>query len=116
MERILQTIIDNPRFAEKERDLIVKAFNFGLAGHEGQKRFSGEDYFIHPVAVAAFLSDLGLDTKTICAGLLHDTIEDTHITLEILEKEFGKEPFIALNSILSLNKVNQVSCPNHSLI
>ncbi len=104
MERILQTIIDNPRFAEKERDLIVKAFNFGLAGHEGQKRFSGEDYFIHPVAVAAFLSDLGLDTKTICAGLLHDTIEDTHITLEILEKEFGKEIAFLVQGVTKLGK------------
>ena len=72
-------------------DALSKAYTFALDAHKDQKRDSGDPYLIHPVAVADILTDLKLDSATIATGLLHDTIEDTKITYETLEKEFGKE-------------------------
>jgi RelA/SpoT family (p)ppGpp synthetase len=72
-------------------DALSKAYTFALDAHKDQKRDSGDPYLIHPVAVADILTDLKLDSATIATGLLHDTIEDTKITYETVEKEFGKE-------------------------
>ena len=70
---------------------LTKAYNFAIDAHKNQLRKSGDPYVIHPVAVANILSDLKLDSATIVTGLLHDTIEDTKATYEIVLKEFGKE-------------------------
>ncbi len=70
---------------------LNKAYNFALNAHKNQKRQSGDPYVIHPVAVANILSDLKLDSATIVTGLLHDTIEDTKATYDIVLSEFGKE-------------------------
>lgn len=70
---------------------IQKAYAFAAKAHEGQKRKTGEDYITHPVAVAEKLLDFGADEESIIAALLHDTVEDTEATLEIVEKEFGKD-------------------------
>ena len=70
---------------------LTKAFDFAVKAHKNQKRKSGDPYVIHPVAVANILSDLRLDSATIVTGLLHDTIEDTNATYEVVLKEFGKE-------------------------
>ena len=72
-------------------DLIIKAYNYASFYHEGQKRKSGEDYIIHPLNVAFILSELHADTDTLCAGLLHDTLEDTKATKEDIEHEFNKD-------------------------
>jgi len=72
------------------RDL-EQAYLVAEAAHEGQKRLSGEDYIEHPVAVAGILADLHLDTTTLEAALLHDTVEDTPVTIERIEEEFGEE-------------------------
>lgn len=71
--------------------LILKAYNFAKSKHNDQKRLSGESYIIHPVHVAEILSNINLDDATICAALLHDVVEDTEVTREELENEFGKE-------------------------
>ena len=71
--------------------LIIKAYSFGDAAHEGQFRNSGEKFFIHPFHVAMILADLNMDTATIVAGLLHDVIEDTDITYEDMANEFSVE-------------------------
>lgn len=71
--------------------LVVKAFNFAEAAHEGQLRNSGEKFFIHPFNVALILADLNMDTATIIAGLLHDVIEDTNNSYEKIVEEFGTE-------------------------
>lgn len=71
--------------------LIEKAYLMAKSSHEGQKRLSGEDYIYHPLAVAQFLASWKLDRYSICAGLLHDVVEDGGKTLEGLEKNFGKE-------------------------
>ena len=70
---------------------LSKAYAFALNAHKDQLRDSGDPYLSHPVEVANILTDLKLDTATIATGLLHDTIEDTKTTYQIVEKEFGKE-------------------------
>ena len=78
----------NPR---TNADLIRKAYAYGRAMHQGQFRKSGEEYFTHPVAVAAILTEQRLDDATIVTALLHDTIEDTKSTFSEIEREFGHE-------------------------
>jgi GTP diphosphokinase / guanosine-3',5'-bis(diphosphate) 3'-diphosphatase len=70
---------------------LNKAYKFAIKAHENQKRYSGDPYSIHPIAVAHILTELKLDSATIATGLLHDTIEDTHATYETIKDEFGKE-------------------------
>ena len=72
-------------------ETLSKAYTFALNAHKNQRRDSGDPYSVHPVAVADILTDLKLDSATIATGLLHDTIEDTKITYQTVEKEFGKE-------------------------
>jgi len=74
-----------------EYKMIMKAFDCAKIAHEAQKRASGQPYIIHPIIVADILMDMGLDSKAICAGLLHDVIEDTSVTDQKLREEFGDE-------------------------
>ena len=73
------------------KSLLWKAYEFGNRHHEGQKRRSGEAYFTHCVAVAQTLATWKMDTTTIIAGLLHDTIEDTDVSVRALRQEFGDD-------------------------
>ncbi len=77
--------------AKADLKLIQQAYAYAEAHHEGQKRLSGEDFVEHPIAVATILADLGLDTTTLVAALLHDVVEDTELTLPELEEGFGPE-------------------------
>ena len=70
-------------------DQISHAVDFAAAAHGDQARASGEPYIIHPIEVAGILADLRLDVPTIIAGLLHDTPEDTSVTLDDVRREFG---------------------------
>jgi (p)ppGpp synthase/HD superfamily hydrolase len=72
-------------------DVIVRAYEFGAAAHEGQTRKTGEPYISHPVAVAQSLAEMYLDSEAIMAAILHDTVEDTDATLEQIEEKFGHE-------------------------
>src|SRR3954471_103670 len=78
-------------YPEAKLDLIKKAYLFADEAHRGQLRSSGEPYMIHPTEVAQTLADLNLDIHSIATGLLHDTVEDTHATLEQIQKEFGPD-------------------------
>ena len=69
---------------------IQRAYLFGARKHEGQARKSGEPYMVHPMAVSKIVADMGLDAASVCAALLHDTLEDTHLTLEDLHRVFGE--------------------------
>ena len=73
---------------------IVHAFEYAAALHEGQYRVSGDPYISHPVAVAEIVAGLELDTDSICAALLHDTVEDCseQTNIKEIEKEFGEPP------------------------
>ncbi len=75
----------------KEIENIRKAYLFSADAHTGQKRMSGEPYISHPVKVAQAMAELRLDATTIIAGILHDVLEDTHVTKNELVKKFGKE-------------------------
>ena len=74
---------------EEERLGVRRALEFAYRAHEGQRRKSGEPYITHPVAVARILAELGMDAESIQAGLLHDTVEDTEVSFEDIEREFG---------------------------
>lgn len=97
---------DLPGTSGYDIGLIEKAYEFGKAAHTGQKRASGEDYFEgHCVPVAYHIIDLEMDTPLICAGLLHDTIEDTDVTKEDIEKEFGKDIVGLVEGVSKLGKL-----------
>ena len=87
-------------------NLITKAFNMAEFHHKGQKRNSGEDYIIHPLNVALILADMNMDTQTIIAGLLHDTIEDTDVTFEDIKNDFGEEIANLVDGVTKLKKLN----------
>ena len=79
-------------------DLLRKAYDFAEKAHSGQKRSSGEDYFIHPINVSATLIKLRIDMNSVISGLLHDVIEDCDVEASTLEKEFNKRnPNLKIN-------------------
>ena len=86
--------------------LIQKAYETAREAHKDQKRKSGEPYIIHPLCVAIILADLELDKETIVAGLLHDAVEDTWMTCEEIEKEFGPEVALLVDGV---TKIGQLS-------
>lgn len=91
--------------SEVDERLLNAAYVFAVTKHGSQKRASGDPYFSHPVAVAGLLADLKLDTHTIIAGLLHDTVEDTDATLEEVEEIFGLEVCMLVNGVTKLGEI-----------
>ncbi len=92
----------NPKADVKE---IQRAYAVAEISHEGQTRISGEAFIEHPVAVATVLADLHLDTTTITAALLHDTVEDTDVTLEAIEEDFGDEVARIVDGLTKLERI-----------
>lgn len=88
LEALLDTM---PYVTPNDRSLIERAFYRAEKAHEGQMRKSGEPFFTHCIAVASILADMRLDAEAIAAALLHDIVEDTHVTLDDLRSEFGEE-------------------------
>ena len=86
-------------------DLIKKAYVFASTSHEGQMRRSGEPYITHPLAVADLICDLKLDTSSICAALLHDTVEDTQATYQDVQLLFNKEIADLVDGVTKLGKL-----------
>ena len=84
---------------ESELDLVRDSFEVAAGAHEGQVRINREKYISHPLAVAQLLADLKLDSHTIVAAILHDTIEDTHLTRDYIESKFGKEVAILVDGV-----------------
>lgn len=98
---------------EEDRMLIIKSFNLANEAHKGVKRKSGEPYILHPLAVAKIAStEIGLGPTAIACALLHDVVEDTHYTVEEIEKIFGKK---IANIIDGLTKIENVFDVNSSL-
>ena len=87
-------------------EVLERAYRFAKSAHRNQKRASGEEYFIHPYSVAEILVDLGLDTNTVAAALLHDVVEDTPVTREQLLNEFGQEICELVDGVTKLDKIN----------
>ncbi len=86
--------------------MIKKAYEFADKAHDGQKRKSGEAYIIHPLCTALILSDLELDKETIIAGLLHDVVEDTGVTLDTIAKEFSPEIALLVDGVTKLTQLS----------
>ncbi len=89
--------------------MVEKAYQLAYNSHAGQLRVSGEDYICHPLGVANILADLQIDAVTISASLLHDVVEDTDVTLEKLEKEFGKEVAMLVDGVTKLSRIEYKS-------
>ncbi len=103
MNDVLQMIYDN--YTGAEREMLVRAYHYAEQAHSGQKRASGEAYFIHPCAVAKILMELGLDCATIAAAFLHDVIEDTPVTEDDIRREFGEEVLRLVSGVTKLDKI-----------
>ncbi len=88
-----------------DEKLINKAYEFSMKAHGSQKRASGEDYFSHPVEVAYKLTEYKLDTASIITALLHDTVEDTEVTLDSIEANFGKEIRALVDGVTKLSRL-----------
>ncbi|MCL5676454.1 MAG: bifunctional (p)ppGpp synthetase/guanosine-3',5'-bis(diphosphate) 3'-pyrophosphohydrolase [Firmicutes bacterium] len=86
-------------------EMVTRAFNVARLAHEGQLRESGEPYILHPLAVAGILADLEVDIVTIAAALLHDVVEDTGVTLQDIETQFGKEIAQLVDGVTKLGKL-----------
>ncbi|MGZ5366230.1 MAG: RelA/SpoT family protein [Aeromicrobium sp.] len=84
---------------------IQRAYDIAERMHEGQKRKSGDPYITHPLAVATILAELGMTAPTLCAALLHDTVEDTPYTLDELKRDFGDEVLHLVDGVTKLDKV-----------
>lgn len=90
-------------------DTVVKAYNYAQTKHEGQMRKSGEPYFTHPAQVAYILAELELDPQSISAALLHDVVEDTEVTEQEMEKEFGETVTLLVDGVTKLDKIPYTS-------
>ena len=99
----------------EELELIKKAYDYASYFHSGQKRQSGEDYIIHPLNVAYILSNMHSDTDTICASLLHDTLEDTSITKEDIAHEFNDTIANLVDGVTKISKLNFLSKEEQNL-
>ena len=93
-------------FSKKELDLLQTAYNVSQEAHKDQFRKEGSPYITHPVAVASILIDLNLDVETVCAGLMHDVLEDSFIKKSYLEKLFGKDIVGIVDGVSNLNKLD----------
>jgi GTP pyrophosphokinase len=102
----IEAIFKNlPKLNIDDRELIISAYELAADAHKDQVRTSGEPYLMHPVAVAQILAELRLDAPTIAAGLLHDVVEDTTITLEDLERRFGLAVSRLVDGVTKMEKV-----------
>ena len=100
-EELINKVKSYNKFLNPEK--LNKAYNFAVKAHINQKRYSGDPYSIHPIAVADILTELRLDSATITTGLLHDTIEDTYATYDVIKAEFGEEVADLVNGVTKIS-------------
>lgn len=87
-------------------DLVRRAFEFCVLKHEGQKRCTDEDYYIHPFNVALIIVTLGMDSESIAAALLHDVVEDTDTTVEDIKRGFGDDVALLVDGVTKIGRLN----------
>lgn len=98
-EKLLSMVDDS------QKEVVEKAYRYAAKAHKGQMRKSGEEYITHPLLVACIIVEIGLDTPSIVAGLLHDCVEDTDISLEKLTEDFGSEVAHLVDGVTKLGKI-----------
>lgn len=103
----IQDVLKNFRSSlnRERKNRILEAYEFAKKAHEGQKRKSGEDYIQHSLETALIIAKVGMRSKTIAAGLLHDVPEDTSATLEEIRKKFGEEIAFMVDGVTKLGKI-----------
>ena len=107
IEKLIQELPETYTPADKE--LVSRAYKVAEHAHEGQKRASGEPYINHCLAVASILAEMRVPPSVVAAGLLHDTVEDTDITLDNLRSEFGEEIACLVDGVTKLTQLPRVS-------
>ncbi|MDX8404208.1 MAG: HD domain-containing protein, partial [Mariprofundaceae bacterium] len=106
MSRIFEITEKVQQYAPKaDIELINRAYVFAAQAHKDQRRSSGDLFITHPLAVAGILASLKLDVSTIVTGLLHDTVEDTHITLDDIRNRFGDEIALLVDGVNKIGKI-----------
>lgn len=116
IEELKEQLFNNlNNYTQKEIEEIEKAYNLAKNLHSEQYRQSGEPYIIHPISVAIILSEMKADKDTICAGLLHDTVEDTPITIEEIAREFNTDVANLVDGVTKISKLNFSSKQDRSL-
>src|SRR6267143_1556076 len=87
-------------------DLVKKAYDYSLKHHAGQSRASGEPYLVHPLEVALVLTEMKMDSVAVAAGLLHDSVEDTSVTIVDIRKEFGEQVAHIVEGVTKISKID----------
>lgn len=98
---------------EQDKELVSKAYYFSEQAHHGQKRYSGDPYFLHVSSVGYTLAEMGMYANTIVAGLLHDTVEDARVSEADIEKEFSKEIRFLVDGVTKLGKLKYHGAERH---
>ncbi len=107
LEKLIEQLPD--RYTVAEREVVQRAYQMAEEAHRGQKRSSGEPYINHCIAVASILADLRVPSEVIAAALLHDTVEDTSVTLGDIRREFGETTAILVDGVTKLSNLPRVS-------
>ena len=97
------------QYPKEDQERILSAAVYADSLHGDQKRKSGEPYIIHPLAVGSILIQLGMDADTICAGLLHDVVEDTDATLADIEERFGPSVALMVDGVTKISRLKSES-------
>ena len=107
-EELYQVLVDRVRKYHPSADIsmLEKAYQTAREAHKDQVRKSGEPYIIHPLWVGIILADLEMDKETIAAGILHDTVEDTVMTVEDVSREFGEEVALLVDGVTKLGQLS----------
>lgn len=107
LENLLEILPDN--YSRVDREFIIQAYNYAENAHSGQKRASGEPYITHCVAVAIILAEMRVQPVVVAAGLVHDTVEDTEVTLQDIQRNFGDEVTKLVDGVTKLTHLPRVS-------
>ncbi len=103
LEKLLSSL--NEGMTEQDVDSVVRAYQYSRQAHEKQKRLSGEPYIIHPLSVAQIVAKLGMDAPAMVAAILHDTVEDTKVSLDDVTRLFGREVALLVDGVTKIGKV-----------
>ena len=109
LENIISTMNEHGKCTPETEESICRAYNLCREAHASQVRLSGEPYYIHPVAVSLILAEMGMDSETVIAGLLHDVIEDTVYGYDEVKEMFGDDVALLVDGVTKLKKIQYVS-------